>query len=166
MRLKRPQVATPDEVRITREGNAAIIEYKNPGIATTHFELGPEVAWMTDQQILDTFNATLRARDRAAAAYVHIAVEIPSGRPQIEYHPASAQWVPRGDVLRCVVESDEQGEAIVHVDEQELSLREFGRLLTTYGGWGMRIAFVPDDELEQEPRIEVREPEGDEKWLE
>ena len=64
------------------------------------------------------------------------------------------------------MESDEQGEAIVHIDEHELSLREFGRLLTTYGGWGMRIAFVPDNELEQEPRIEVREPEEDEKWPE
>ena len=166
MRLKRPHVATADEVRITREGNAAIIEYANPGIATTHYELGPSVAWMTDQQILDSFNATLRARDRAAAAYVHIAVEIPPGRPQIQYQPTSAQWVPRGAVLRCVVEDDEQGEAIVHIDEHELSLREFGRMLTTYGGWGMRIAFVPDDELEQEPRIEVREPEEEEKWPE
>jgi hypothetical protein len=30
-------------------------------------------------------------------------------------------------------------------------------------GWGMRIIFVPDDETEREPRIEVREPTEDER---
>ena len=25
--------------------------------------------------------------------------------------------------------------------------------------WGMRICFVPDDELDREPEIEVREPD-------
>ena len=43
----------------------------------------------------------------------------------------------------------------------EFPLREFGRLLTTHAGWGMRIVFVPDDELEQLPSIEVREPAED-----
>ena len=31
--------------------------------------------------------------------------------------------------------------------------------MTMYAGWGMRIVFVPDDELHEEPQIEVREPE-------
>jgi hypothetical protein len=35
--------------------------------------------------------------------------------------------------------------------------REFGHLLTTHAGWGMRIVFVPVDELDEEPRIEIRE---------
>jgi hypothetical protein len=43
----------------------------------------------------------------------------------------------------------------VYVDDQELSLAEFGRLLTTYAGWGMRIVFVPDDRLDEEPDIVV-----------
>lgn len=46
---------------------------------------------------------------------------------------------------------------------QELSIEQFGRLLTTYSGWGMRIVFVPDDEIEQTPRVEVREPDRDER---
>jgi len=45
--------------------------------------------------------------------------------------------------------------------DRELSLAEFGRMLTTYAGWGMRIAFVPDDDVHEEPRIEVREPNKD-----
>ena len=36
--------------------------------------------------------------------------------------------------------------------------KEFGKLLTTYGGWGMRIEFVPDDEVHRRPVHEVREP--------
>lgn len=40
---------------------------------------------------------------------------------------------------------------------------EFGRLLTTYAGWGMRVIFVPDDETQIEPRVEVREPKEDEQ---
>jgi hypothetical protein len=63
-------------------------------------------------------------------------------------------------VLRCVVDdSGPDGEAIIHIDDQPLSLPEFGRLLCTYAGWGMRITFVPEEELAQPPRIEVRDPE-------
>ena len=32
-------------------------------------------------------------------------------------------------------------------------------MLLTYAGWGMRIVFVPDDELERTPRTAVREPD-------
>jgi len=30
--------------------------------------------------------------------------------------------------------------------------------LTTCAGWGMRICFVPEDEIEDEPEIQVRQP--------
>ncbi len=33
-------------------------------------------------------------------------------------------------------------------------------MLLTYAGWGMRVVFVPDDELERSPKIVVREAEG------
>jgi len=32
-------------------------------------------------------------------------------------------------------------------------------MISTFGGWGMRVAFVPDDELHEEPEIVVKEPE-------
>jgi hypothetical protein len=63
----------------------------------------------------------------------------------------------RGAVLRCLI-SDMHGQAVIMIDDLELSIEQFGRLLTTYSGWGMRIVFVPDGEIEQMPRIEVREP--------
>jgi len=125
--------------------------------------LGPEVDRMTDQEILDRFNDGIRATEALAAAYHHVAVEIPPGRPQIKYFERGAQWTPRGDVLRCVVDDGgPRRTPIILIDDQELSWEEFGRLLCTYAGWGMRIVFVPDDRLEEEPDIEVREPGEDE----
>ncbi len=160
MRRKRPNVATLDEVRITLQADAAIIEYADERIGTVHFRLGPAVQSMTDQEILDRWNECLRAQERIAAQYEHVAVEVPSGKPQIRYLERSYQWVPRGDVLRCVIDDGgPDGEPVLHVDDHELSWEEFGRLLLTYAGWGMRIVFVPDDELHEAPRIEVREPE-------
>ena len=77
---------------------------------------------------------------------------------QIEYFAQCDQWVPRGGVLRCVIEDDEHGQVIVKIDEQELRLKQFGKLLTTYAGSGMRIEFVPEDKLHRRPVHEVREP--------
>jgi hypothetical protein len=34
-------------------------------------------------------------------------------------------------------------------------------MLGTFAGWGMRICFVPEDEISKEQEIEVREPEND-----
>lgn len=158
-RLKRPYVATLDEVRISRDRETAIIEYRNPGVATTYFPLGAQVHSMTDQEILDAFNAAIVARDRAAAAYYHVPVEVPPGSPQVQYSERGDQWVPRGDVLRCVIDDGGPGgEATIWIDDREFSLQEFGRMLTTYAGWGMRICFVPDDALDHGPDIRVREP--------
>ena len=94
----------------------------------------------------------------------YVAIEVPAGSPQVEYHPGTVnQWSPRGGVLRCYIEDGggEDGfEPTVYVDDQEFSWDEFGRMLCTYAGWGMRIVFVPDDELEQEPIIAVQEPDS------
>ena len=133
---KRPPVASLDEVTIRRDGDDAIIAFRDSTIATTHFRIGPSVRHMTDKQILDRFNKIVAAEQRAATARRHIAVESPPGRPQIRYFAAGDQWAPRGGVLRCVVDdSGPGGEAIIHIDEQPLSLIEFGRLLCTYAGW-------------------------------
>jgi hypothetical protein len=88
-----------------------------------------------------------------------VATEAPAGRPQLRYFPESGQWVPRGGVVRCLVEDDEEGQAIIRVDDRELTLAEFGRLLVTHAGWGMRVEFTPADATDQRPRLEVRDPE-------
>lgn len=158
MRRKRPHVASPDEVRITREGETAIIEYADPQVWVTNYTIGPKLAEMTDAEVLALWNEGIEATEQRE--YRHVATEIPIGKPQIEKSDWSRTWVPRGDVLRCVVhDGGPDGEPIVDIDEHELSWAEFGQLLTTYAGWGMRIVFVPDDELHEKPRISVREPE-------
>ena len=35
----------------------------------------------------------------------------------------------------------------------------FGRLLTTYAGFGMRIAFVDEDDIAETPEIVVMDPD-------
>ena len=159
MRRKERYIASLDEVIITREGEDAVIQYRETGIATTHLEIGPELAEMSDEAILELFNDTLRAQAQLAAEYKHVAVEVPLGSPQIKYAARSQQWCPRGGVLRCLVEDDENGQLVVGIDDEDLSLEEFGRMLTTYAGWGMRIEFVPDDEMHRRPTLEVREPD-------
>ena len=96
MRLKKPCIASPEQVRITREGEYAIIEYADPSIMGVHLKIGPEIGKMTDQEILELHNDIVRTREEMAAGYEHVAVEIPRGRPQIEYHPRADQWTPRG----------------------------------------------------------------------
>jgi hypothetical protein len=37
-------------------------------------------------------------------------------------------------------------------------LAEFGKLLRYYAGWSMRIAFVPEERVTENPKIVVRDP--------
>jgi hypothetical protein len=94
----------------------------------------------------------------------------PNAAPSEKYFPERDDKPPKkppenggmtsGDVLRCIVAGDglDHDEVFVYIDEKELTLKEFGKLLSTYSGWGMRIMFVPEDELEKEPMIEIGEP--------
>ena len=155
---------SPDEVRISRSGEAAIIAFADPTISTTHLRIGPLVQEMSDQAILDMFNDMMDVRDQLIAESENVVIEIPPGRPQIEISDLSDQWSPRGDLLRCHIDDGgPDGEITVHIDDQELSLQEFGRLLSTHAGWGMRIAFVPSELVDEEPQIQVREPRKGER---
>jgi len=162
-RKKRPRIARLDQARISRSGEEAIIEFLDPAVATTHLTIGPKVQEMTDEDILLLFNqviaAQVRRRDELGE---YVAVEIPVGSPQVECHPGTVNgWSPRGGVLRCLIEDGgEDGSLpVIYVDDREFSWDEFGRMLCTYAGWGMRIVFVPDDELERTPKTAVKEPE-------
>ena len=159
MKPKERYIARLEEVTITREGDYAVIEYKEEGIPSTHLQIGPEIAGMSDEEIVDLYNECLRAEAKRAAEYKHVAVEVPLDSAQIEYVARCDQWVPRGSVLRCLIEDSEHHQLVVKIDERELQLEQFGKLLTTYAGWGMRIEFVPEDEVHRRPVLEVREPE-------
>jgi hypothetical protein len=157
MKRKERYIARLDEVKITREGDYAFIEYKEEGVPTTRLQIGPEIAGTSDEEIVELHNERLRAQAKRVAEYKHVAVEVPLGSAQIEYCAGSDQWVPRGSVLRCLIR-DGDFQLVVDVDQQELQLEQFGKLLTTYAGWGMRIEFVPEDEVHRRPVLEVREP--------
>jgi hypothetical protein len=161
MLIKKPYIANLDQVKISRQGDYGIIEYVEPDVSSVHLKIGPEVKEMSDQEILDEHNQILQTLQLRAAEYEHVAFEIPVGRPQIEYSELCRQWSPRGYVLRCEIsDGGPNGEAVINIDDQELSLAEFGRLLTTHAGWGMRIVFVPDDRIDEEPDIVVLDPDN------
>lgn len=164
---KRPHVASPDEVRITREGDAAIIEYADPKVAVTNFTIGGEkMAKMTDEDILSLWNEGIEATEALAREHDHVAVEIPLGKPQLEYFEPVDQWVPRGDVLRGEIlgfDSSDPDAPFISFDDRDFTPHEFARMMSTHGGWGVRMVFVPVDELHELPPIEVREPDDEEE---
>jgi hypothetical protein len=160
MRRKKPRVVSLDEVKITRRGDAVEFEYADEAMGGMSLTLGVDVSRMSDEDLLERHNEVVLSMEAVAASYEHVPVEVPIGRPQLRYVERADQWVPRGDVLRCIVQDGgPDGEATIEIDDRELSLREFGRMLTVHAGWGMRIVFVPDDEIHEQPVIEVREPE-------
>ena len=53
-------IAASDEVTVTRDGECARIEYKEAGIAITCLEIGPEIAKMSDSDIVEVHNQGLR----------------------------------------------------------------------------------------------------------
>ena len=161
MRKPRPIVYSLEEVIITREETTAHIKYKDPDYGETGLVLGEKVQHMTDQEIIDAYNDTLRAQAEHARDFKYIAIEPPLASPQITFHQDCDQWTPRGDVLRCLImdQSGDPREPVIIIDDKELSWAEFGTMLCTYAGWGMRIEFTPHDAIHRRPTLEVREPE-------
>ncbi len=163
---KRPYVASADQVRITRTGDDAVIEYADDTVATTHLRMGADkLASMTDQELLDFWNDHVEAREDHRQSLSYTATEIPVGKPQVQFFEEANQWTPRGDVLRCQILSDaaippDLDEPFVSIDGRDFTLGEFMTMVGTFGGWGMRIEFVPDDELHQRPKVKVREPDS------
>jgi hypothetical protein len=152
-----------DEVKISRDCGSAVVEYADEAIGGMNLRIGPEIADMSDRDIVALHNEVVAAMQASADAWEDVVIEIPVGREQVTFHPESNQWSPRGDVVRCVIEDDENRRPVFHIDSHELTLEEFGRLLVTHAGWGMRIAFVPDDRTHINPKVEVREPEDRER---
>ena len=53
----------------------AIIEFADPGISVSRVRIGPTLATMTDDEILDLFNAMLAAQAEIAAEFDSTAVD-------------------------------------------------------------------------------------------
>lgn len=161
MRSSRPNVVRREQVRIIRDGEAADIEYLEPEGPRVHLTIGPRITDMSDDDIVEALNTVIKAQEELAKSYVHVAQEVPPGRPQLKFFEAGGYWVPRGDVLRVVVTSrqvDWESEPAVEIDGREFTWEEFGRMLLTWEGWGVRMVVVPEDELNKRPTIALREP--------
>jgi hypothetical protein len=161
-KLRRPHVASPDEVKITRNGDNAQIEYADPKVSSVSFKVGAaRLASMTDAELLDFWNDHVAANDAFIRTQKFTLTEIPPGKPQVEYFEPGDQWVPRGHVLKAVIlgaAEPDLDEPFVSIDDRDFTLREFVSMVGTFGGWGMRIAFVFDEDVHEQPKIRVREP--------
>jgi hypothetical protein len=143
-------------VRSAREGNAAIIDHAGANLSGARIT---GIATMSDAEIVEMYNQILDSQWALLQKWDKTVVEEPPGEKQIDYHENSDQWAPRADGLRCIIDDGgPDGEVVVHIDDQELSLREFGRLLRVHAGWGMRIAFVPEEFVSENPKVEIRKP--------
>ena len=157
MRPKKPTHVLIDQVRISREGNDAIIDHADANLSGACIA---GIATMTDGEIVEIYNQILDSQWALLEAWDKTVVEEPPGEKQIDYHEDSDQWVPRGDALRCIIDDGgPDGEVTIHIDDQELSLAEFGRLLRVHAAWGMRIAFVPEEFVTENPTVKVRKPQ-------
>jgi hypothetical protein len=149
-----------DQVRITRDAGGANIEYAEENVSGVHLVLDPEkMAAMSDEQILEAHNTCIEAIQASRDSQQWTATEIPPGMRQVKRDRRSGHLLPRGHVLRCHVSDggvEEDDPVAIYIDNEEYSLREFGEMLSLYAGWGMRVVFVPDDEVHEEPVIIVR----------
>ncbi|MBT4818830.1 MAG: hypothetical protein HON70_24190, partial [Lentisphaerae bacterium] len=125
-RFKRFYLASLDEVTITRDGDTATIRYIKDNVMTHCLKLGPVIEAMTDQDILDEHNAHIRAAGELAHEYRNKPLtEIPLNRPQVEYFDKGHYWVPRADVLRCIVTSDlDTSETAIIIDDLKFVKRQ------------------------------------------
>jgi len=159
MRRHKPRVAIRDEVTITRQEDTAVIAFHDGVTPTTNLVLGDKISGLSDHAILDLYNQSVRGMQACAANYRHVAREVPEGEQQITWHAEGGHWMARGEVLRCLIEDGGPDMATtIMIDDQELSMHEFGQLLSIYTGWGMRLVIVPDDELAIPPTIHVGDP--------
>ena len=157
MRPKKPTHILIDQVRITPEGNDAMIDHADENVSGARIVIGPSIASMSDADIVEMYNEIIDAQWGLLQQWDKTVVEEPPGEKQIDYHENSDQWVPRGDVLRCIIDdAGPNGEVTIHIDDQELSLAEFGRLLSVHAGWGMRIALVPEEFVAENPTVKIR----------
>jgi hypothetical protein len=162
VRPKKPYRASPDQVRITRGPNGPEIEYAEENVSGVHLVMSPgEQAALTDEQILEIHNRCIDAQQASRDTYEWVALEVPPGTPQVKRDRRTGSILPRGDVLRCHLTdcaANEEDPVAIYIDDEEYTLREFGQMLRMHAGWGMRVVFVPEDSVREEPVIEVRMP--------
>ncbi len=153
----RPRIATPENASISRDGERAIVRFNdNKAAGAIYLEIGEAINSMDDLEILELHNDVVRAQLKSAAIWRPF--EVSDGYPQIKFDKEVAAYVAEGHVLRCLIEAGSQlGQSSQYrqpkivIDKHELTLAEFGELLSQFEGWGMRVTFVPEDRLTNPP---------------
>jgi hypothetical protein len=104
---KRFRTATLDEVLIRCSEDTAWVIFKDrPFEEQYSLTIGPKIALLTDEQVLDRVNAHY--------AWVQANIdnerprEIAEGFSQLEWNELCEAWSPVGDVLRCHVASHKE----------------------------------------------------------
>src|ERR1700761_7691378 len=77
MKGKVRYLARLSEVIVTRDGDFARIEYKEGEIAATLLKIGPEIREMSDSEIVELHNESLRDKAAQASECKQVAVEVP-----------------------------------------------------------------------------------------
>ena len=116
---------------------------------------------MSDAEVLEVFNEIIAAQDASVADPANRPLEIPRGRPQIEWLEDLQQWSVRGHVLKCEVSDDEDGNLVVHVDDEELDADAFLSLIKPFAGWSMRLTFMDESQVYDEPSVIIRDPDDE-----
>jgi hypothetical protein len=75
MRLKKPTRVSIEQVRITRDGNNAMVDHADADISGAHLAIGPEIAAMTDAKIVDLYNDILESQHRLPAEWDKTVIE-------------------------------------------------------------------------------------------
>ena len=107
MQRKKPRPASVDDVKISRDREYAVIDYADEAIGGMQLHVGPEIANMSDHDILGLHNEVVAAMQASADEWEDVVIEIPVGKEPLAFHPDADQWSPRGNVVRCVIEDDE-----------------------------------------------------------
>jgi len=125
-RKKRPHVATPDEIRIRRDGDFAIIAYADDSIETTQYRIGAErLERMTDEDILSLWNAGLATSQDEVARSRRDMSALLSGKSTLTCTVAAYPATP--------------GQPFIHVHGRNYTAMELAHLLGGHIGWGVTI---------------------------
>ena len=125
-RKKRPFVATPDEVSITRDGDFAIIRYQDETIETTQYRIGRDsLSRLTDGDILAMWNAGLATAQEEAAK---------SRRDM-------SALLQGGNILECIIENypGAPNQPFIKVAGRSYTAMELAHLLGGHVGWELKI---------------------------
>lgn len=125
-------MATPDEVRISREGDFAVIEYVDQTIETTQYRVGAStLSRMTDEDILTLWNAGLATHiEEAGRSRRDMTLMLMQGK------------------LEAVVEAmpSAPNQPFIRVQGRLFTPMELATLLGNHQGWSISMEFKEPQE--------------------